>query len=451
MTRDGTFGNVPGHALQRGNAINGTPVPLTRKERSVRPTISKYLALGATASAFALLAGACGSGSTSSGGGASSDQVHQMYTWVSTDNDRAQWQSFVDAAKEKDPNFTLTFDGPAFNDYWTKVKTRMVASDAPCILTTQAARAQELSGLLEPLDSYMEAAGIKASDYNAAMMQGMTVDGKVLALPYDAEPDVLYYNREMFEKAGLEAPSTSYTTEQFLKDAKALTGDGKYGIAVKPLLLGNAPGDFGIAFGGQVSADGKNTLTDPKFVEGVQFAFDLVHKEQVAVAPNAADNDGPAQTAFTSGTAAMIVDGPWMYGSFEKELGDKLGVAVIPTPTGQPRAVIQGSGFGIAKSCPDKQAAFNVLKELVTPEVIGTVADKQGTVPSVESAMDKWAANKPGDSAEAVRVLLENGTPLVTTSTWNQINTSFQQYSPEGFRGTKTAQDILTDLQNSAG
>ena len=416
----------------------------------MRPTNSKFLALGATASALALLAGACasGGGSTSGSGG---DQVHQMYTWVSTDNDRAQWQSFVDAAKEANPDFTLTFDGPSFNDYWTKVKTRMVAGDAPCILTTQAARAQELSGILEPLDSYMESAGIKASDYNAAMMQGMTVDGKVLALPYDAEPDVLYYNREMFEQAGLEAPSTSYTTEQFLKDAKALTGDGKYSMAVKPLLLGNAPGDFGIAFGGQVSADGKNTLTDPKFVEGVQFAFDLVHKEQVAVAPNAADNDGPAQTAFTSGTAAMIVDGPWMYGSFEKELGDKLGVAVIPTPTGQPRAVIQGSGFGIAKSCPDKQAAFDVLKQLVTPEVIGTVADKQGTVPSVESAMDKWAANKPEDSAEAVRVLLENGTPLVTTTTWNQINTSFQQYSPEGFRGTKTAQDILTDLQNSAG
>ncbi len=146
-----------------------------------------------------------------------------MYTWVSTENDRAQWQSFVDAAKEKDPNFTLTFDGPSFNDYWTKVKTRMVGSDAPCILTTQAARAQELSGLLEPLDSYMEAAGIHASDYNAAMMQGMTVDGKVLALPYDAEPDVLYYNREMFEKAGLSEPTTSYTAEQFLKDAKALT------------------------------------------------------------------------------------------------------------------------------------------------------------------------------------------------------------------------------------
>ena len=64
----------------------------------MRPTISKFLALGATASAFALLVGACGSGSTSSSGGSGSDQVHQMYTWVSTDNDRAQWQSFIDAA-----------------------------------------------------------------------------------------------------------------------------------------------------------------------------------------------------------------------------------------------------------------------------------------------------------------------------------------------------------------
>lgn len=317
----------------------------------MRPTISRFLALGATASAFALLAGACGSGGTASGG-SGGDQVHQMYTWVSTENDRAQWQSFVDAAKEADPNFTLTFDGPSFNDYWTKVKTRMVAADAPCILTTQAARAQELSGLLEPLDSYMEKAGIKASDYNAAMMQGMTVDGHVLALPYDAEPDVLYYNRELFEKAGLAAPTTSYTTAQFLSDAKALTGDGQYGVAVKPLLLGNAPGDFGISFGGQVSQDGKNTLTDPKFVEGVQFAFDLVHKEQVAVAPNAADNDGPAQTAFTSGTAAMIIDGPWMYGSFEKELGDKLGVAVIPTPSGQPARSSRGRASASRSPAP---------------------------------------------------------------------------------------------------
>ena len=409
------------------------------------PRPARVAAMAAVALLAPLAITACSSGTAQSGSGGA--QTTQMYTWVSTENDRAQWQAFVDAAKEKDPNFTLTFDGPSFNDYWTKVKTRMVASDAPCILTTQAARAQELSGLLEPLDSYMEAAG----DYNAAMMQGMTVDGHVLALPYDAEPDVLFYNKASFKAAGLDEPTTAYTTEQFLSDAKALTGDGKYGLAVKASLMANAAGDFAIAFGGDVSRDGQVTITEQKFVDGMQFAFDLVAKEGVAAAPNAADADGPSQGAFQNGTAAMIVDGPWMYGTFEKALGEDLGVAVLPTPTGQPRAVIQGSGFGISKSCPDKKAAFNVLKQLVTPEVIGAVAEKQGTVPSVESALDKWAANKPEGNVAAVKTLLDNGTPLVTTNTWNQINTSFEQYSPEGFRGTRTAADILGDLAKTAG
>lgn len=413
------------------------------------PRSARAAALAAVALLAPLAITACSSGTAQSGSGGA--QATQMYTWVSTENDRAQWQAFVDAAKEKDPNFALTFDGPSFNDYWTKVKTRMVASDAPCILTTQAARAQEISGILEPLDEYMKEAGIQAGEYNAAMMQGMTVDGHVLALPYDAEPDVLFYNKASFKAAGLEEPTTAYTTEQFVKDAKALTGDGKYGLAVKASLMANAAGDFAIAFGGDVSRDGQVTITEQKFVDGMQFAFDLVAKEGVAAAPNAADADGPSQGAFQNGTAAMIVDGPWMYGTFEKVLGEDLGVAVLPTPSGQPRAVIQGSGFGISKSCPDKKAAFNVLKQLVTPEVIGSVAEKQGTVPSIESAIDKWAANKPEGNVAAVKALLENGTPLVTTNTWNQINTSFEQYSPEGFRGTRTAADILGDLAKTAG
>ena len=103
------------------------------------PRPARVAAMAAVALLAPLAITACSSGTAQSGSGGA--QTTQMYTWVSTENDRAQWQAFVDAAKEKDPNFTLTFDGPSFNDYWTKVKTRMVASDAPCILTTQPARA----------------------------------------------------------------------------------------------------------------------------------------------------------------------------------------------------------------------------------------------------------------------------------------------------------------------
>ncbi|MDC4232495.1 sugar ABC transporter substrate-binding protein [Actinomyces sp. B33] len=399
----------------------------------------------------ALVLSACGGSAGQSGAAGSSDRATQMYAWVSHESDREQWQAFVDAATKANPDFRLTFDGPSFNDYFTKVKTRMLGDDAPCILTTQAARAQELDGILSPLDDLMKAEGVDASMYNAAMMEGMTVNGSVVALPYDAEPDVLYYNRALFAEAGLAEPGLDYTTEQFLSDAKALTGDGRWGLAVKPAMMDNAPGALAHAFGGAVSDGGAVTLAEPDYVDGVQFAFDLVAVEGVAQAPNAADGDGPSQGAFTSGTAAMLFDGPWMYGTFEAQLGDDLGVAVVPSPTGTPLGVVQGSGFGIAKNCPDKEAAFKVLKQLVAPEVIGAVASVRGTVPSVASQMDQWAEGKPEDSVAAIEALLDNGTPLVTTPAWNQMTTSFIQYSPEGFRGTRTAQDILTSISQAAG
>lgn len=408
--------------------------------------LSKVTAL-VSVTAMALGLAACSGGGAA---GESADHSAEMFTWVSTANDRAQWQAFVDAAKEKNPDFTLTFDGPAFNDYWTKVKTRMTDPDAPCILTTQAARAQELKGILSPLDDLIKANNVDVSQYNAAMMEGMTVDGSIVALPYDAEPDVLFYNKAMFKAAGLEEPGLKYTTDQFLSDAKALTKDGKFGVAIKSGFMDNAPGTLAFSFGGTVTKGEGLGITDKEFVDGVQFAFDLVNVHKVAAAPSAADGDDVAQGAFNAGTAAMIFDGPWMYGAFEKELGENLGVAVIPNPSGDTIGVIQGSGFGIAQSCQNKEEAFKVLMQMVTPEVIGAVAEKQGTVPSIESQIEKWAANKPEGNVAAIQELLKKGTPFVSNSAWNQVSTSFVQYAPEGYRGTQTAMDMLTSIAGSA-
>ena len=48
-----------------------------------------------------------------------------------------------------------------------------------------------------------------------------------------------------------------------------------------------------------------------------------------------------------------------------------------------------------------------------------------------------------------MKTLLADGQPLVTTSTWNQVVTQFTQYSPEGARGTRTAEDILGTIEKS--
>ena len=127
--------------------------------------MKRRIAAAAVAASLALTLGACGGGKSGN-----SEQANQMYAWVSNESDREQWETFVKGVQEKEPGFKLSIEGPAFAEYWTKVKTRVSSADAPCIITTQAARAQELGSILAPLDELAKEAGVDLTQYNAAMM-----------------------------------------------------------------------------------------------------------------------------------------------------------------------------------------------------------------------------------------------------------------------------------------
>lgn len=119
-----------------------------------RTTINIRRATAIAASAtLALGLAACGG--DSGNGGDAGDRPNQMYTWVSNQSDREQWETFIAGVQETEPEFNLTLDGPSCQEYWTLVKTRMSASDAPCIITTQAAR----PGTRQPAGSARRAGG----------------------------------------------------------------------------------------------------------------------------------------------------------------------------------------------------------------------------------------------------------------------------------------------------
>lgn len=417
------------------------------KATTARMAPSRRVLLAGLAAAVPITAlSACGGSS----GGAGTDASSTLYTWISNENDREQWQAFIDSAKSADPEFELGLEGPSFEDYWTKVKTRMSSGDAPSLLTTQAARAQELDALLMPLEDLAESAGLDLSEYNDAMISGMTVEGTVRAIPYDAEPLVLFYNRALFEEAGLDQPIDSYSMDRFVEDATSLTSGDKYGLAISSGLvhLGLA---IAFANGGAPVVDGELTLTDPKVVEGIQFAFDLVTEHQVAKAPAAVDSEPAAQQDLINGNVAMYLDGPWMYQAYADALGDDLGVATVPSESGEPKGLIQGSGFGIASNAGDPEAAFETLMAITTPEVIGDVANSRGTFPSIIDQEPRWADGKREENVAAVTALAHNGEPLLTTNSWNEVLTQFTQYATDGFHGNRDAAEILEEIQKAAG
>jgi multiple sugar transport system substrate-binding protein len=413
------------------------PTPMSAVRRTIAALAGASLVLGIAA---------CGGNSS---GGARPDGSLLLYTWVGSESDRAQWEEFVAAGQRALPDLKVDIDGPSFEDYWTKVKTRLAGGDPPCLLTTQAARAQELTGLLAPLDDLMAANAVSKDDFDPSMIEGMTVDGTVRAIPYDAEPLVVFYNADRFKEAGLPLPGTTYTRDQFLADAKALTHGDHYGLGISPGLF-SALG-YTTAGGSTWLKDGALDLTNPAFVSDMQWYFDLVDVQGVAKSPEASTTSDELQQAFINGDVDILSEGPWNYGTFAKAVNFELGMAVIPSPSGQPRAMTAGSGFGIATTCADKEAAFRAIMAMTSVDALSAVAASRGIVPSRTESLPAWSEGKSPQATDVIEASLDNAVAQRTTETWNQVETLFTQYMSEGFRGQRTAADILGTIQSTVG
>ena len=299
-----------------------------------------------------------------------------------------------------------------------------------------------------PLDDLIEKSGFDIDSIDASMLSGMTVDGTIRAIPYDAEPIVLFYNVEAFQAAGLELPGTEYTRDQFISDAKALTDGEKKGLALAPGIF--IPNAWSLADGvPAVTEDGELDLTNSDFVDQIQSFFDLVSVEQVAKAPEAADGSEVSQQAFTSGEVPMLIEGPWMYGSFADAADFTLGVTIVPSTSGTAAAMTAGSGFGIAANCDRPDEAFAAIEALTSVSVQEKQAEARGIVPSRIEALPAWAEGKTEGAADVVEALLADATPQRTTSTWNQVETLMTQYGVQGYRGELTAAEIMETIQNS--
>jgi multiple sugar transport system substrate-binding protein len=179
-----------------------------------------------------------------------------------------------------------------------------------------------------------------------------SADGKPVAYSVAAETVVMYYNKAMFDTAGVAYPPASvdkaWTWDQFVDAAKKLTLDknGKhptdagfddqnitqYGALVENLtwqlewpVLSNGGGFF--------SADGsKLTIGEPEAIEAIQKVADLYLKDKVAPLSTGATDDGVSR-GLIAGTVAMTTNGTWNVGTClntAKAAGLNYGIAVLP-------------------------------------------------------------------------------------------------------------------------
>lgn len=220
-------------------------------------------------------------------------------------------------------------------------------------------------GLALPLNDYFPE--YLKKDLLPASLNAVTLNGNIYSVPFEMEPVVLWYNKEMLDNAGLKPP-TSW--DEVRSTAKALTTPEQFGILIPTNpdyyqnfvwypFLWMAGGDV---MNSDFTAAAINSEAGAK---AVQFWGDLVAADKVA-ASTSTGND-PVDERFPTGRAAMYVSGYWVYGWIAAnypEFLDKLGVALIPPPNaGDTNATVYGGWTTMVYNntkCPKEAAEFAI-------------------------------------------------------------------------------------------
>jgi multiple sugar transport system substrate-binding protein len=353
----------------------------------------------------------------------------RWFFWTGTEEERQFWESLAADAMQKVPNVEVKFETDTFNNFWTRLPTMAASGGVPDLIGLQSLRTGTFASrnIYMPLDELIAAdKDVNIDDFSKGIRDGLSYKGKIFALSYDFGPNVIYYNKSYFDKAGVALPKDDWTWDDFIGTAKGLTRD----IDGKPVTGFSADNNFNSMVpwifsngGDYVDADFKKSqLSKPETVEAMQWYVDLTHKLKVSATIDDPGNPNWGSEQFYSGRAAMWITGPWNFVNARSKVKDTWDVALLPRGKAGSTSWIAGSGFGIASTTKFKNEAWQVLKYITSTEGLNKVAKAGRGYPGrVSSVPAFYRTDVPPEHQPLIAKQAESAKAFRTNSTWQEI------------------------------
>ena len=137
----------------------------------------------------------------------------------------AIWTDFVKRFQTANPNITIKGAYESWGNYWTKLETVMAGGAIPDVVWLHYTRVAEWASkdVMRPLDANLAADKLDPKSY--VFNDSMDYKGHMYALPKDNGVNALWYNIDMYSKAGVPVPTFTYTWDDWLTGMKKLTVD----------------------------------------------------------------------------------------------------------------------------------------------------------------------------------------------------------------------------------
>lgn len=409
----------------------------------------KWLAgLGITTMlAGALLAGCSGSNEANSKGSGGSEGEKVQITlagWGGNPSEQKLLKQTIADFEKKFPNIDVKHEVIS-EQYMDVLKTRLIGGEGPDVFYLDALEAPALieTGVVEPLDEYVTD-DFDVEDFEKPMLEAFQVDGKTYGFPKDYSTLALFYNKKMFEEAGVEVPKT---WDELREVSKALTKEGVYGFGVAPELARLY--HIARASGGDVVKDGKANFASPEIVEALKPIVDQhLNDKTSAQASEVGANWGGEM--FGQQKAAMVIEGNWAIPFLEDTFPDvEYGTAELPAVNGEKGTMAYAVGYVMNAASEKKEASWKLISYLTGKEGMETWTSKGFALPTRKSVAEKLGYDK-----DPLRGALVAGASYATV--WQEganlpvIMNNFNNQFIAAFLGDRPLDEALKEAQKQA-
>ncbi|HEU5369666.1 MAG TPA: ABC transporter substrate-binding protein [Ktedonobacterales bacterium] len=318
--------------------------------------------------------------------------------WSSSPAEDGLVQSALNQFMQQNPNIKVTWQVIP-GDYPTKMRANVASGNVPDVFYLQPGMAQEYiqAGKLLNLSPYMARDNVPASDFYASLMQPFDcADGTVFGIAKDWNSLGLFYNKTLFQQAGIGDPS-NWSWSDFQNAAQQLTKNGVYGAALPPDA--SRWGAFLFANGGQMlSSDGTKALFNSQ--QGIDAAtfYTSFQLNKTGVRPGdvGAGWDGDA---FGKQQVAMTFEGGWMIPFMQQSFPNvQYGIAPMPkAPNGKRANLLYTNAWAAYSGTKHPDAAWKLIQFLTGAGHQGDVLRDGFALPTIKSlANDPYFQQNPG-------------------------------------------------------
>lgn len=314
-------------------------------------------------------------------------------------------QDMINKFNESHSNIEVKLEYSDWDTYWTKLQTQQAGNNSPDVFLMDSAfylGSFAEKGAVQDLTPFVEKSKFDLNAFYPGLTDIHTYQGKLYAMPRDMNSIILFYNKTIFDKAGLDVPNETWTWDKALEVAKKLTVDknGKsadqegfdpknivqYGLALSDQEVDNTVEPLIVQNGGRMfNADYTGTVMNtPEAREAMTFMNDIVNKYHVAPNNEMVANMG---TPFATGKVAMAYGGSWLLPLFSATEGFEWDVTLPPFFKKQAVAVQSVGNAMYAKTkYPDE--AWELIQYFSSEEAQKIMGQDGASIPAIKSVAE---------------------------------------------------------------